>query len=45
MTKEQVIQKIKEILAKDKSFNGATIKIQFTNILSLKEKDGRYGKK
>ena len=29
MTREQVLQKIKEILAKDKSFVGATIKINF----------------
>jgi len=29
MTKEQVYQKIKEILAKDKRFIGATIKINF----------------
>jgi len=29
MTKEQVYQKIKEILAKDKRFLGATIKINF----------------
>ncbi len=31
MTKEDVMQKIKEILAKDKSFNGAKIKIKFTD--------------
>ena len=29
MTKEQVLQKIKEILAKDKRFLGATIEIKF----------------
>ena len=29
MTKEDVTKKIKEILAKDKSFNGATVKIKF----------------
>ena len=29
MTKEDVTQKIKEILAKDKSLNGATVKIKF----------------
>ncbi len=29
MTKEQVLQKIKEILTKDKKFLGATIKINF----------------
>ena len=29
MTKEQVLQKIKEILAKDKRFLGATIEINF----------------
>ena len=29
MTREQVLQKIKEILAKDKRFIGATIKINF----------------
>ena len=29
MTKEQVYQKIKEILAKDKRFVGATIQIDF----------------
>ena len=29
MTKEQVYQKIKEILAKDKRFIGVTIKINF----------------
>jgi len=31
MTKEQVLQKIKEILAKDKRFIGATIKINFVD--------------
>lgn len=31
MSKEDVIKKIKEILAKDKSFNSATVKIQFTD--------------
>jgi len=31
MTKEDVMQKIKEILAKDKSFNSAKIKISFTD--------------
>jgi len=31
MTKEDVIKKIKEIVAKDKSFNGAKIKIKFTD--------------
>ncbi len=29
MTKEQITQKIKDILAKDKSFNSASIKITF----------------
>ena len=29
MTKEDVTQKIKEILAKDKKFNGAAVKIKF----------------
>jgi len=29
MTKEEVLQKIKEILAKDKRFIGATIEINF----------------
>jgi len=29
MSKEEVLQKIKEILAKDKRFVGATIKINF----------------
>jgi len=29
MTREQVLQKIKEILAKDKRFVGATIEINF----------------
>ena len=29
MTKEEVMQKIKEILAKDKSFNNTKIKIGF----------------
>ena len=29
MTKEDVMKKIKEILAKDKSFNGAKMKIDF----------------
>jgi len=29
MTKEQVYQKIKEILAKDKRFIGATVQIEF----------------
>ncbi len=31
MTKKDVMQKIKEILAKDKSFKGAKIKINFTD--------------
>jgi len=40
MTKEQVLQKIKEILAKDKRFVGTTIKINFVdkNINSLGNK-------
>lgn len=29
MTKEQVTQKIKEILAKDKSFDSAVLKVKF----------------
>ncbi len=29
MTKEEVIQKIKEILAKDKDFNGADVEVIF----------------
>ncbi len=29
MTKEQVEQKIKEILSKDKNFRGATVKVVF----------------
>ena len=29
MSKEDVIKKVKEILAKDKSFNGATVEIKF----------------
>jgi hypothetical protein len=31
MTKEQIEKKIKEILAKDKRFIGASIKINYTN--------------
>ena len=31
MTKEEVYQKIKEILAKDKRFLGATIQIKFSD--------------
>ncbi len=31
MTKEDVMQKIKDILTKDKSFNGAKIKISFSD--------------
>jgi len=31
MTKEQVTQKIKEILSKDKGFKDATIKIKFVD--------------
>ena len=31
MTKQQVTQKIKEILAKDKSFIGSTVKIKFVD--------------
>lgn len=31
MSKEDVIKKIKEILAKDKSFKGAKIKVNFTD--------------
>ena len=31
MSKDDVIKKVKEILAKDKSFNGATVKIKFTD--------------
>lgn len=29
MTKEQITKKIKEILAKDKNFNSATVKVRF----------------
>ncbi len=38
MTKEQVLQKIKEILAKDKRFFGVTIEINFID----KNKSKRY---
>ena len=31
MTKDEVIQKIKEILAQDKRFVGATVKINFVD--------------
>lgn len=31
MTKKEVIQKIKEILTKDKSFNGAKVNIIFSD--------------
>lgn len=31
MTKEQIEKKIKEILAKDKRYDGASIKINYTN--------------
>lgn len=31
MTKQQITQKIKEILSKDKNFNGAKIKINFSD--------------
>ena len=37
MTKEQVLQKIKEILAKDKKFVGATIQIDFCDKKSKKK--------
>ena len=37
MTKEEVLQKIKEILAKDKRFIGATIKINFVDKKYRKE--------
>ncbi len=33
MTKEQIVRKIKAILAKDKKFNGATLKIKFSDKL------------
>jgi len=36
MTKEEVYQKIREILSKDKRFNNAVIKINFTDKQSLK---------
>jgi hypothetical protein len=38
MTKEQVLQKIKEILAKDKRFIGAKIEVNFIS----KNKSKRY---
>ena len=31
MTKEQIEQKIKEILSKDKRYAGATVKIKYKN--------------
>lgn len=31
MTKEQIAQKIKEIVAKDKGFDGAKVTIKFTD--------------
>jgi len=37
MTKEEVIQKIKEILAKDKKFAGAEIKISFVDKKIMKD--------
>jgi hypothetical protein len=40
VTKEQVSQKIKEILAKDKSFDSAVIKIKFTDKKRSKIKQG-----
>lgn len=36
MTKEQVLQKIKEILAKDKRFISATIEINFIDKKKIK---------
>ena len=36
MTKEEVLQKIKEILAKDKRFIGATIEVNFIKKQPLK---------
>lgn len=38
MSKEDVIKKIKEILAKDKGFADATIKIDFKNKVKEKTK-------
>ena len=38
MTKEQVLQRIKEILSKDKKFIGATIQIDFV----AKDKKVKY---
>ena len=42
MTKEQVLQKIKEILAKDKRFIGATIQIDFVVKDKLKPTNNKY---
>lgn len=38
MSKEDVIKKVKEILAKDRRFDGATIKIDFKNKIKEKTK-------
>jgi len=37
MTKQEVEQKIKEILSKDKRFSGATVKIQYQDKKSKKK--------
>lgn len=39
MTKQEVEQKIKEILSKDKRFIGATIKINFADKKKMKTKE------
>lgn len=41
MTREQVLQKIKEILAKDKRFVGATIHIDFIRKDNLKRNNNQ----
>ncbi|CAA6810374.1 MAG: Unknown protein [uncultured Sulfurovum sp.] len=38
MSREEVIEKVKEILAKDKKFTGAVIKIEFLDKKPMKTK-------
>ncbi|MGB3750254.1 MAG: hypothetical protein WA945_01665 [Arcobacteraceae bacterium] len=40
MTKEQIEMKIKEILAKDKSFMGATVEVKYKNKSEAKKHAG-----
>lgn len=43
MTKQQIEQKIKELLEKDKKFIGATIEVKFIDNKKIRDKFTKYG--